>query len=243
MVVTDIKKETANTSNQASKQPNDNVELEQGALQQQAGSAGNVEVEQGAVQQVGSTGNVEAKHGAVQKGPKGSAELEPGKAGVNGVVAQEQASGQQGEPSTIVVHDQGSAPEQSAVATQPNGESASASNPNGPAVASANPQSNQEAPSAQAALQTREQLMKERAHGNVGAGADQPESDTETKSNKRMRVRLIPIWLRLIILFLAMVFSLTIGAMVGYGTIGGGNAWDVLKQSTWTHIVDIINKE
>ncbi|WP_318506876.1 DNA-directed RNA polymerase subunit beta [Bacillus sp. T3] len=212
MVVTDLKKETANASSQAPEQHNGNAEPEQVSVQ--------------------------------QAGADGKAEL--GLAGEHGVGVQEQASGQQGNPSTNVLADQGSAPQPSAVeATQSNGEAGAAPTPNqnGTAEASSNQQTNGNASSAQVAPQSREQLKKERAHGHAGAGAEQPESETETKSSKRMRIRLIPIWLRIIILFLAMVFSLVIGAMVGYGTIGGGNAWDVLKQSTWTHIVDIINKE
>jgi cation transport ATPase len=76
--------------------------------------------------------------------------------------------------------------------------------------------------------------------------AAETDNDAETESTskkKNVRVRLIPIWLRLVIIFLLMVLSLTVGTMVGYGVIGDGKPLDALKQSTWTHIIDIINKE
>lgn len=87
--------------------------------------------------------------------------------------------------------------------------------------------------------QTREQIKKEREQEN----ADTAQQGEQQQSLKHMRIRLIPIWLRILIIFLLLVASLVVGTMVGYGVIGGGNPWEVLKQSTWTHIVDLINKE
>jgi len=81
--------------------------------------------------------------------------------------------------------------------------------------------------------QTREQLKKEKAE----------QEDKPQHGNSRVRVRLIPIWLRLVIVILLLVFSLTAGVIVGYGVIGNGKPLDALKQSTWTHIADLINKE
>lgn len=60
---------------------------------------------------------------------------------------------------------------------------------------------------------------------------------------KRIRVRLIPIWLRIVLLIVVVAVSLTAGALVGYGAIGGGKATDVFKLSTWTHIRDLVEKE
>ena len=59
----------------------------------------------------------------------------------------------------------------------------------------------------------------------------------------RIRVRLIPIWLRLVLLLVMIAASMTAGALVGYGAIGGGKAIDVFKPSTWTHIRDLVEKE
>jgi hypothetical protein len=66
--------------------------------------------------------------------------------------------------------------------------------------------------------------------------------EKQTKQ-QRLRRRLIPIWLRLVIVFVLVLLSGMIGAMVGYGVIGEGNAWDALKPSTWQHIIDLIEKQ
>lgn len=85
---------------------------------------------------------------------------------------------------------------------------------------------------------TGEKVKKERTtqKQETHAQAKAPES-------KRVRVRLIPIWLRLIIVVLLIVLCFTIGTMVGYGVIGNGKPFDALNQSTWTHIIDLVNKE
>lgn len=54
--------------------------------------------------------------------------------------------------------------------------------------------------------------------------------------------RLIPIWLRLIIVAVLLVISMTAGLMFGYGVIGDGKAFDALKISTWNHLVDLVVK-
>jgi DNA-directed RNA polymerase subunit beta len=62
-------------------------------------------------------------------------------------------------------------------------------------------------------------------------------------SQKRVRIRLIPIWLRIVLLAVMIVVSLVGGAMIGYGVLGDGKASDVFKQSTWTHIIDLVEKK
>lgn len=69
------------------------------------------------------------------------------------------------------------------------------------------------------------------------------EERKQKRSLRRPRRRLIPIWLRLVIVFVLVLLSGMIGAMVGYGVIGEGNAWDALKPATWQHIVDLIEKQ
>lgn len=69
------------------------------------------------------------------------------------------------------------------------------------------------------------------------------EEKQQKRSLRRPRRRLIPIWLRLVIVFVLILLSGMIGAMVGYGVIGEGNAWDALKPATWQHIVDLIEKQ
>ncbi|MCJ7840588.1 DNA-directed RNA polymerase subunit beta [Lederbergia sp. NSJ-179] len=67
---------------------------------------------------------------------------------------------------------------------------------------------------------------------------------TEEKSSKRrVRIRLIPIWLRLILLIVFLAASLASGLMIGYGVIGDGKPKDVFKEKTWTHIIDLVIKD
>ncbi|GIN57214.1 hypothetical protein J8TS2_15330 [Lederbergia ruris] len=65
-------------------------------------------------------------------------------------------------------------------------------------------------------------------------------SSKEKQSNKRVRIRLIPIWLRLILLIIFVAASLAGGLMIGYGVMGDGNPKDVFKKKTWTHIIDVV---
>jgi hypothetical protein len=73
------------------------------------------------------------------------------------------------------------------------------------------------------------------------------EEKEETKQSvvkgTKIRLRLIPIWMRVIIVVLLIGFSSLIGAAIGYGVLGGGNASDVLKMSTWTHIMELVGTE
>ncbi|MDM5228218.1 DNA-directed RNA polymerase subunit beta [Cytobacillus sp. NJ13] len=82
----------------------------------------------------------------------------------------------------------------------------------------------------QEAVKTREQLKKE-------------PSKEESPRKGRVRIRLIPIWLRIIIVVLLIFLSVTAGAAVGYGVIGGGEVKDIFTRSTWMHIVDLVKKE
>ncbi|AOH57167.1 hypothetical protein ABE28_022715 [Peribacillus muralis] len=66
--------------------------------------------------------------------------------------------------------------------------------------------------------------------------------EVETKPSRRIRVRLLPIWLRLLIVIGLIFIAALSGALLGYSVIGGGHALDVFQKSTWTHIIDIVNK-
>ena len=83
----------------------------------------------------------------------------------------------------------------------------------------------------QEAASSREQLKKER------------KTLAERRRSRRIRVRMIPIWLRIIIVAVLIVISGLAGAAFGYGVMGGGDAKDIFKKSTWTHIVDLVEKE
>ncbi|WP_160724135.1 DNA-directed RNA polymerase subunit beta [Bacillus sp. USDA818B3_A] len=74
---------------------------------------------------------------------------------------------------------------------------------------------------------------------------DAPTNQAQAKpaQQKRVRIRLIPIWLRLVLLLVSIVFCVMAGAAVGYGMLGGGEMGDILKESTWTHIIDLVDKK
>lgn len=64
----------------------------------------------------------------------------------------------------------------------------------------------------------------------------------DTKQTKRWyRLRLIPIWLRIVLVLLLWSFAMIIGLMLGFSVLGDGKAFDVLKWDTWQHILDIMN--
>ena len=64
--------------------------------------------------------------------------------------------------------------------------------------------------------------------------------NNEPKETFWVQIRMIPIWLRLILIILLIAIVAVIGLRVGYSYIGDGNPEDVLKKETWTHIIDII---
>jgi hypothetical protein len=72
---------------------------------------------------------------------------------------------------------------------------------------------------------------------------EEQEKKKDTVARPKIRVRLIPIWLRIILLAVMVVGCVIGGAMVGYGILGDGSATDVLNKSTWTHILDLIEKK
>lgn len=64
---------------------------------------------------------------------------------------------------------------------------------------------------------------------------------TAPKKQFWVQVRLLPIWLRIILVLLLLAGAAIFGAIIGYGYIGDGEPADVLQKETWTHILDIIN--
>lgn len=58
----------------------------------------------------------------------------------------------------------------------------------------------------------------------------------------RPKARIIPIWLRLIMVATFSAAALIIGLMIGYGVIGDGNPIEALKVETWQHLIDIVFK-
>lgn len=81
---------------------------------------------------------------------------------------------------------------------------------------------------------TREQSKKQN---------DIPNEKQASRRAGANRIRLIPVWAKLLLVIVLAAVALAAGAMVGYGVIGDGKPTDALKKSTWTHIIDIVNKE
>ncbi|WP_281974489.1 DNA-directed RNA polymerase subunit beta [Halobacillus litoralis] len=64
----------------------------------------------------------------------------------------------------------------------------------------------------------------------------------EEKASKKGRRRVLPIWLRIILVLLFSAVALVLGLMVGYGVIGEGNPTDALEMDTWKHIWNFVTK-
>ncbi|WP_223701103.1 DNA-directed RNA polymerase subunit beta [Sutcliffiella deserti] len=92
---------------------------------------------------------------------------------------------------------------------------------------------------------TREELRKTQKN----KAKEQHEETAQTRETKpkkqrlKWRIRLIPIWLRLIIILAIMIVAAVAGAMVGYGILGGGSPMDVFNRETWQHIIDLVQKD
>jgi hypothetical protein len=84
-------------------------------------------------------------------------------------------------------------------------------------------------------VRTREELKKVRAQ--------EKQTETMRDRRKKIRVRLIPVWVKVAIVIFLTITSLLAGTVVGYGVIGNGKPSEALQKSTWTHIIDIINKK
>ena len=72
------------------------------------------------------------------------------------------------------------------------------------------------------------------------------EQEAEIKheeNENKIRIRLIPIWLRVIMIIGLIFVSMTLGAAIGYGVLGDGKVSDVFKPSTWTHLIDLVQVE
>jgi hypothetical protein len=74
---------------------------------------------------------------------------------------------------------------------------------------------------------------------------EQEEQKHSTRSDDKgkIRVRLIPIPLRIFFVLIFILLSTAIGAVIGYSVLGNGNVIEVFVPSTWTHIIDLVEKE
>ncbi|GGB40820.1 DNA-directed RNA polymerase subunit beta [Fictibacillus barbaricus] len=55
--------------------------------------------------------------------------------------------------------------------------------------------------------------------------------------------RSFPIWLRLLLLVCGIIVCFAVGTMIGYGVLGDGKPMNVFEKETWTHIIDLVEKE
>ncbi|WP_185819902.1 DNA-directed RNA polymerase subunit beta [Salibacterium salarium] len=89
--------------------------------------------------------------------------------------------------------------------------------------------------------QTREERRKEKE--NAAASAQDNSSGEKKKSRRDRRIRLVPIWARLLIILALLVLSLIGGLLTGYGMVGDGNSFQILKWETWDRFLEFINGE
>ena len=95
-------------------------------------------------------------------------------------------------------------------------------------------------------VKSREEYKKAKleAHQKSNDGKlTKADAEPAPEASKRVRIRLIPIWLRLVLLLVSIFICVMAGAAVGYGMLGGGNVADVFTESTWTHIIDLVDKK
>lgn len=67
-----------------------------------------------------------------------------------------------------------------------------------------------------------------------------PDASQNQKPTKWVQIRLVPIWLRVLIIIILLIFAVVVGLTFGYSVLGDGESSDVLKWSTWQHLIDII---
>lgn len=72
---------------------------------------------------------------------------------------------------------------------------------------------------------------------------EQEVEEKHTENENKIRIRLIPIWLRVIMIIGLIFVSMTLGAAIGYGVLGDGKVSDAFKPSTWTHLTDLVQVE
>jgi len=94
----------------------------------------------------------------------------------------------------------------------------------------------------EAKAKTREQVKNEAAKTREQVKQERREK-REKAQNRRVRVRILPIWLRIVIIAGLICLSTLAGAAVGYSMMGNGKVMDIFKSSTWTHIIDLVEKE
>ncbi len=90
---------------------------------------------------------------------------------------------------------------------------------------------------------SKNKLTRKKSKNEESSPSSREEHKQQKVRSDRLRERLVPIWLRLIIIILLFGLCLAGGLAVGYGVVGDGDMMDVFKKDTWQHIVDIVKKD
>jgi hypothetical protein len=83
--------------------------------------------------------------------------------------------------------------------------------------------------------------VKTTAADSTANNTNSPQTKKDEKPTKWVQIRLIPIWLRILIVLVLVFVAAIAGLTVGYSILGDGNSSDVLEWSTWQHLLDIVN--
>ncbi|AXF56361.1 DNA-directed RNA polymerase subunit beta [Salicibibacter kimchii] len=76
---------------------------------------------------------------------------------------------------------------------------------------------------------------------NVGEEGTK-EKHSEQKGQKRaLRVRLVPVWLRLLIVLFLLFVSVIAGLVLGYSVAGNGEGFRILRWETWNDLYQYIS--
>ena len=67
--------------------------------------------------------------------------------------------------------------------------------------------------------------------------------DKSLYDEEKVRIRVLPIWLRIIIVIALCFIAVILGLIIGYAVLGDGTFGEVFQKSTWTHIFDLVLKE
>ena len=69
---------------------------------------------------------------------------------------------------------------------------------------------------------------------------NEEQDNAPSKPTRWVQIRIIPIWLRILIVIVLAIIAMLLGYNIGYSVIGDGSSDDTFL-STWHHILDIIN--
>lgn len=84
-------------------------------------------------------------------------------------------------------------------------------------------------------------IKKTRSSFRQEQQSPQSPEPTNDQPVRWVQLRLIPIWLRIILVAALFLVAGAVGIIVGYSVIGSGDSADALTWSTWQHLLDIMN--